>query len=191
MVQKMHQHLIKTMLNTYAQPKDQEKMQKVLLLYWFRASSLLLSLLILLGCIEHLCSVISLQQLPLCEDGYAFVLSLLPSDEFSTSIASSQLVHLSLLFVHWRRTCFSLSLSLRNVRQVSFSLSCSFSLLWQPHWHVASRSKLVTPQTNSSQRGAVRLCALSHSLSLSLSPLPPNSPSFLPLPFPSLLLPVS
>lgn len=28
MVQKMHQHLINTMLNTYTQPKDQEKMQK-------------------------------------------------------------------------------------------------------------------------------------------------------------------
>lgn len=153
-------------------------MQKILLLHWLRTSGLFLSLLIILGWVEHLCSVISLQQLPLCEDGCAFFLPLLPKDEFSISVASSQLVYLSLLFVHWRRTCFSISLS-QKCETSAFSFVMQFLFTMSATLTPASRSKLVTPQTNSPPKCAV--CPRSLFLSLS-TPLPPSSSSFSPLP---------
>lgn len=150
-------------------------MQQVLLLHWFRASRLLVSLLIILGCIECLCSVISLQELPSCEDGYALFLSLLPKDKFSISITSLQLVHTSLPFVQWRRTCFSIYLSLRNVRQVPFLFvsHCKVS-----HCNLSHTDTCLQEQASDTtdKKLPTRCCTPAYTLSLflCLSPSPSN-----------------
>lgn len=156
-------------------------MQKALLLHWFRASRLLLSLLIILGCIERLRSVISLQELPSYEDGYALFFPLLPKDKFSISITSLQLVHTSLPFVHRRRTCFSISLSLRNVRQVPFLFvsRCKVS-----HCNLSHIDTCLQEQASDTtdKKVPTRCCTPAHTLSL------PQISTFLPFSFPSLYL---